>query len=200
MSWITCFGRHWNRQLTDWWSSEVLVADINRRRVDLSEQAGVYVLHDAALTPVYVGQAGRGQPGLGNRLRQHCSDQLWGAWHYYSWFGIHPMTVDQAVDRSDRVWQADKVTLLDETEAILIYFLAPRMNRKAGTFENAVEYQQWFHDGMGQFSPFPVYERLKEIETRMDRLEAASRDATTRAEPDTEAEIPGTSGQPQDDA
>lgn len=55
---------------------------------DFRSQRGIYVLYDD-YGPYYVGLTRVGT--LGNRLKQHRSDQHRGAWDRFSWFGFAPV-------------------------------------------------------------------------------------------------------------
>src|SRR5690606_23098737 len=87
MGLINAFGMYWQRNAVSWKNRPVLLGyqQSGSRRVDFSEQGGVYLLHDATRV-VYVGQAG--DMRLGARLLEHTRDRLNGRWDRFSWFGV----------------------------------------------------------------------------------------------------------------
>ena len=164
---ITHYGRLWNRELTDWATVKAtgrLPGRANDAEFDVFSLRGIYLLHDHTLQPVYIGQAGSGQRGLGPRLLEHGSDHLWGSWHYYSWFAVAPWKKDEE--------PGEISVLLNEFEDLFIYLLAPRLNRKKGTAEGVTELFQIFRNGEGLFNPFRVYSDIESLSDRIGQLEA----------------------------
>lgn len=163
---ITHYGRHWNRQLTDWQSvkaTQHLLGQTETGPFDVFASRGVYLLHDYTMQPVYVGQAGGRARPMGPRFLEHCSDHLWGSWHFYSWFAVGASKQDEDVSLG---------TMLNELEDLFIYLLIPRLNRKKGITEGAVEVAQTFRNNEGVFSPFPIYSEMASLSKRLEQLES----------------------------
>jgi hypothetical protein len=141
------YGLFWRRSLIAHdgpWprSGELLGVGVKQKRrgkVDFSRQRGIYALYDDNFRLIYVGQAGKGERRLYNRLRSHSLNNLAERWSRFSWFGILPVAEDP-VTRSlslveDHTPAAPtKEVILDHMEAILIMAGEPIRNSKGGIF------------------------------------------------------------------
>lgn len=117
--------------------------------VDFREQIGVYALYDKNEQIIYIGQAGKGQNGLFNRLKQHQTDRLWNRWEYFSWVGFYPVS-DEIGDNgahklvisepNDQISDYRFSDALKEVEAVLIELVEPKLNRK-GSFLGSRKYE-----------------------------------------------------------
>lgn len=106
--------------------------------VDFREQRGVYVLY-ADYDLVYVGQVGRGNDRLLNRIKKHRTDSLSGRWNQFSWFGItRVLNTGRLAEDAINV-NTENAQVLDHIEAILIHAAEPKQNRQGGRFGEKVE-------------------------------------------------------------
>ncbi|MCV9960399.1 GIY-YIG nuclease family protein [Pararhizobium sp. BT-229] len=114
-----------------------------RGKVDFSRQRGIYALYDDNFRLIYVGQAGRGDRRLYNRLRSHSINNLAERWSRFSWFGILPVHEDPASKALKLVDDHEptaptRETVLNHMEAILIMAGEPIRNAKGGVFGKEV--------------------------------------------------------------
>jgi len=126
---IEAFGYYWGRDWVRWQTSPRLYGrqDPRANRVDLADQQGVYLLHDARGT-IYVGQTA--SLGLGRRIARHHFGRLASRWKWFSWFGLRP--VDNRGNLGDPAATTTTAQLIDLMEALLIETIEPRQNRQAG--------------------------------------------------------------------
>lgn len=112
--------------------------------VEFRYQKGVYVLYDSNYRIVYVGQAGRKNQCLFDRLKQHRKDALAERWSMFSWFGTRPVVEvdDDKYALGDQQLTTDIPSVLNHIEAILIASCEPPLNRQGGRFGNAEQYLQ----------------------------------------------------------
>jgi hypothetical protein len=137
---INAFGMYWNRDKVLWQSTPRILGQQQpgSKPVDFYDQVGVYLLHDAR-SVVYVGRAT--DQSIGKRLVQHTKDRLNGRWNRFSWFGVHRVGENGAL----QVLSAPNLTmesLVVTMEALLIEALEPPQNRKKGDEFRAIEYLQ----------------------------------------------------------
>ena len=138
---------------------------------DFREQIGVYVLYDATMRIIYVGQAGRGQANLFKRLTQHEDDHLAGRWTHFSWIGFRDVNKDgklsdrQSVDSTVSGFTYSEA--LDEIEGVLIELIEPTLNRQSGKLRHATEYHQ---EHLDYVTLEMVREQLTEIEKALKSL------------------------------
>lgn len=112
--------------------------------VEFRHQKGVYVLYDPNFRIVYVGQAGKQNQCLFDRLKQHRRDALAERWSMFSWFGTRPVVEknDGTFELGDQVVKTDLPAVLNHIEAILIASCEPPLNRQGGRFGDAEQYLQ----------------------------------------------------------
>jgi hypothetical protein len=119
----------------------------------MNQQAGVYVLQTSDRKIVYIGQSGRGESKLGDRLWSHTRNDNRGRWTHFSWFGLDEpfvskkSTIGPAVSgepqTSDNTAERDVKFALNELEAILITVVEPPLNKRGGDWLDAKQYLQW---------------------------------------------------------
>ena len=182
MSLIKCYGVFWERETIE----EVDEGAPNQLRgylrrsdeesIDFSAQAGVYVLYDGTtindLEVVYVGQAGRGQRNLWQRLRDHFHDRHWNRWTHFSWFGLYPIEGGEVQILDDLDSMTTPVTL-DMVEAILITLFEPKLNLQRGRWRDAVEVYQWrweWDDDYEETDLDDINESLQMLQKRVKKL------------------------------
>ena len=131
------FGRLWERKYTNYGGpgarGHLCGYVTGNRKADFREQIGIYVLSDKDLAPIYIGQAGRGQRRLLNRLNQHETDHLWNRWEYFSWFGFRRVNQSGSLSAHDdvsKIFRARGELLLNEIEGALITALEPKLNKQ----------------------------------------------------------------------
>jgi hypothetical protein len=144
---IQNYGLFWRREKVSWGAqgrgrNGTLLGRYARHlrdaAVDFREQQGVYVLFDDSFKVVYVGQAGRGEQRLFNRLRNHKSDHLAERWSRFSWFGLLPV-VNGVLNLEHAIPEQPVVGVLNHIEAILIAAAEPPLNLQRGRFGNEVQ-------------------------------------------------------------
>lgn len=140
MGLINAFGMYWARNMVDW-DSKLRIYGMQQGsdvRVDFSDQAGVYLLHDGSRT-IYVGRAGEGR--LGSRLLSHTRNRLTSRWDRFSWFGVRGVKSDGGLSAiPNKLISID--TLISTMEALLIEGLEPPQNRQRGEGFGATEFIQ----------------------------------------------------------
>jgi len=111
-----------------------------RGEVNFWPQTGIYALY-ADYRLVYVGQAGLSdQSCLGNRLKQHLTDDLAGRWDMFSWFGLQKIkSTDNKVRARAQVNLSSRSHLANVLEGIVIEVAEPPMNNQQGRFGKNVE-------------------------------------------------------------
>lgn len=149
---IKNFGFMWERDNVDWGARSrgaraKLVGRMVKklgRKVDFSDQMGIYVLYDRFEQPVQIGQS----KNILKRLRQHRRDHLRNRWSYFSWFGFFSVGANDTLLVKDSGPELKRtLTLgesLNELEAILIQVLEPRLNRRGSNWSETEEYLQVF--------------------------------------------------------
>ena len=152
---IKNFGHYWSRDLIEWGGrgrgNQGHLKGIKRRSstepdTDFRNQIGIYVLYGKNREIVYAGQAGRGNYRLFNRLKDHSGGSMRDRWTNFSWFGF--LDVDdngglvEAEDPSAAV-QGSHTAALNETEAVLLQVLEPRLNKQGPRWNGVTEYYQY---------------------------------------------------------
>lgn len=135
---VTSFGMFWRRQSFLWQATPKLlgVQQKGAATVDVSKQAGIYMLYDGREV-IYVGRA---ISSLGKRLYERTYDRLASRWDRFSWFGLLPIADNGTIGNLPEAFEGSK--LIPALEAILIEALEPRQNRKRGDDLSAVEFMQ----------------------------------------------------------
>lgn len=106
--------------------------------VDFREQSGIYALY-ADYELVYLGQTGRGNQRLFNRLGQHRKDDLANRWNMFSWFGTRSVLESGKLKAEKDGAHSTHQETLNHMEAILIHVAEPRLNRQGGKWGVGVE-------------------------------------------------------------
>ena len=132
------YGLYWDRMFVDWKKKQVCGKLAKRKdMVNFWKQRGIYVLYSKENVPIYFGQAGIGNNTLGDRLKQHTSDDWEEMWDKFSWFGfckVKKGSNDLAkMAASQQISTVLEVNLL---EAILITILPTAiMNKQDGKWK-----------------------------------------------------------------
>ncbi|MCX7689095.1 MAG: GIY-YIG nuclease family protein [Fimbriimonadales bacterium] len=147
---IQCYGLHWHINRVNWGRQnnpgELLgyTAGAVGHLIDFRDQIGVYALY-ADYDLVYVGQTGRGNQRLLNRLRFHRHGVLAERWNRFSWFGILGVN-ENTHELQDLDELGNQALLLPDVlntlEAIVIAVAEPRLNRQGGRWGRANQYFQ----------------------------------------------------------
>ncbi len=148
---IKSIGYMWHRKYVDWNASgKALIGypehDSNGEPEDFTYQAGIYVLYNPQVEPIYIGQAGSGEnTGLFHRLKTHVNDDyLFCLWERFTWFGFYS-TSDLKKDDVDK-WKFEFTTdvndLMNAVEAMLILSTRPRDNYSRGNLDGVEWYYQ----------------------------------------------------------
>ena len=178
---IKNFGQFWERNSIQWGRPGPtqrghLKGYLRARgpKVDFRDQIGVYVLYDAGLAPVYVGQAGNGNKRLLARLNDHETDHLWNRWQHFSWFGFRGVnSTNHALTDKDKITKTFKEkgsSLIDQLEGILIAAMEPKLNKQGAKWSGADEYFQHIDDEMERPTPQYLATRLETVEDKIDKL------------------------------
>ena len=135
---IMAFGMFWERDLVSWTGRPTILGaqQPGAESVDMSEQTGVYLLHDFRDT-VYVGRA---ESTLGARHYAHTRDRLKTRWNRFSWFGFRPIRENGTLGSGLAAYDQREVVIA--MEALLIEALEPPQNRKGGDGFQGIEYIQ----------------------------------------------------------
>jgi hypothetical protein len=136
--------------------------------VNFWPQTGIYALY-ADYHLVYVGQAGLSDVScLGDRLKQHLTDDLAGRWDAFSWFGLQRInTTTNEVGARASFNLSSRSHLANVLEGIIIEVAEPPMNKQRGRFGKNVELYIQFDDSIE-----PAAEVQDRILSAMDELNA----------------------------
>ncbi len=158
---INALGMYWSKEKVIWSSVPHLYGQqtASDEVVDLSDQRGVYLLHDRN-SVVYVGRTT--DQGIGTRLRQHTFDRLNGRWDRFSWFGIYPIAADGSLVKDAKAYGASM--LIATMEALLIEAVEPAQNRRRGDDFRAVEFLQAIDPEIERNN---VLQMMREFERRL---------------------------------
>lgn len=108
--------------------------------VDFSNQIGIYVLHQGDRN-VYVGRSGKGKkPTIKSRLTHHVKHKS-RKWDSFSWFGFKRVNSSGALAKTI-MKKIDSHDELIDIEAILIYFLDTKLNKRAGDHRKMLQFHQ----------------------------------------------------------
>ncbi len=130
---IQTAGYMWSRWHVDWTQRKLVGTpeEGKGKEVDFAYQSGIYGLFNANQECVYVGQVGKGDRRLYDRLKDHAiEDELFCLWERFTWFGVYSPSQLMRKEFPDRI--AEAVTLsetLNTIETICIYLALPRFNR-----------------------------------------------------------------------
>ena len=147
---VAAYGLFWERDKVDWGVQSIWGYDVDPdRRIDFSNQQGVYLLHNWQ-SVVYVGKTAAQKKGLFQRLSEHHRKHTWSRkWERFSWFGIRRVdeVSGEMVDVTDDA-SPEVVTAL--MEAVLIEALGPSFNEQRGRYMGTL-YRQF--DPRQAFNP-----------------------------------------------
>ena len=116
------------------------------------DHLGIYVLYNEDREVVYLGQTGSGEQRLFQRLRAHSRGPMRDRWENFSWFGFLKVNKNNELKKPKRgnndAELSDAVSgsyrdALDESEAVLLQILEPRLNKQGPRWKDAVEYFQF---------------------------------------------------------
>ncbi len=141
---IKNIGYLWHRKYVNWQSGRDLIGNPDGfpgTSVNFADQAGIYVLYDRNLQPIYIGQAGKGNSkGLYDRLKDHTEDYLFCAWERFSWYGFYSRKVLEDVRtgkldafNAEYEIETNAEELVNVMESILIRICRPSFNMASGT-------------------------------------------------------------------
>ncbi len=144
---IKAAGYLWHRKHVDWGRGRRLMGwpeEGKGDEVNFADQSGIYGLYDANHQCIYIGQAGRGDSGLYDRLKSHAiEDHLFCFWERFTWFGFYSPTQLRDGKYDDPVAAAVMLTeALDTIESIGIYLALPRFNRR---YESGFDGVTWYY-------------------------------------------------------
>ena len=175
---IKNYGLLWNRNYIHFgWAGVSGHLNGTRRGAkitDFREQSGVYVLYDKDFTPVYVGQAGRGNANLFSRLKQHNRDHLWNRWSYFSWFGLCKANKNGTLSRSEdsnRKIGGTIANALNDIEGALILAMEPKLNKQGPKFKGVLEFNQVIDEDIEEIDLYDVVENQETINDRLEDIE-----------------------------
>jgi hypothetical protein len=157
---ISSFGLFWRRDDVIWTRDDLndddefegpfkflMVGKIGEKKpklrmCDFRFQQGIYILYDE-YGPVYVGLAGRRKNGeaLGQRLKEHLTDDHGHTWSRFSWFGFDPVQDTQtenicevSTSLTTVIEQSTAVSsTIRDTEALIMHIIMPQNNRSSIT-------------------------------------------------------------------
>ena len=117
---------------------------------DFRHQSGVYLLQDDQRNIKYVGQAGKGNRSLFDRLKDHHRGNRYDRWSHFSWFGLlQPVLNDEKFTVKDVKPDSTQLTvkaMLNQFEGILIQTLEPPLNAQGASWGNTERYYQYISD------------------------------------------------------
>lgn len=167
---IHSYGLFWKRGLVYWGTQGqvgTLLGKFAKGKTyvtDFRDQSGIYCLYDDNFQMVYVGQAGRGNASLFDRLNQHRHDHLSERWSRFTWFGTTALEDINGDDKwvlksNESSVDTDTASILNHIEAILIHASEPPLNRQGGRFGDSEQYLQVQDDRM----PSTVEQMIREM-------------------------------------
>jgi len=104
--------------------------------INFWKQSGIYALYNN-YNLVYVGQTRKSR--LGQRLKDHLSDDLAGRWNMFSWFGFQKVKANGELSIEAKIKITHPDHLKDILEGIVIAVAEPLMNGQQGRFGPNVE-------------------------------------------------------------
>jgi hypothetical protein len=151
--------------------------------VNFREQIGVYILYDHGMKPVYVGQAGRGNARLFDRLKSHSRGRLRQRWKFFSWFGL--LTINKSGrlsgwDKAEKRVQSTVGNSLNEIEGVLIAAVEPPFNKQGSRFMTSEGFQQEDDERLQIATPEQIFESQGDLHKKIDNAVAKKLDRTLR--------------------
>lgn len=154
---IKNIGYMWHRKYVNWQKGRELIGTpdgFQGGNINFADQAGIYVLLDRNLQPVYIGQSGKGSLiGLYDRLKDHTVNDNFCAWERFSWYGFYSKEAlqsswkgdDKGFDKEYKI-STDVNELMNVIESILIRTCRPSFNRSWGclTSDNSDGIIEWY--------------------------------------------------------
>ena len=172
---IKNYGRFWRRDGIDFgraghFGNLLAVGERHRGGGDFRQQIAIYVLYDASLSPLYIGQTGAKKSRLLARLSTHSRDpHILSRWEFFSWFGFLDVAPNSTLIEVGADSKVNRIQALNQLEALLILNLEPKLNRQRGVWESAEEF---FQIPVRDDSP-----KTEFILRRLDQIERMIRDA-----------------------
>ncbi len=184
MASITSFGLFWRRDDVIWTRDKLsnddelegpfkflMIGKIGEKKpklrmCDFRFQQGIYILYHE-YGPVYVGLASRRNNGdaLGQRLKEHTTDDHRDTWSRFSWFGFDPVqdgssdVVCRVNTSEENVIEEDTAisSTIRDTEALIMHIIMPQNNRSSITrFKTG---REWFQAQRYEISKYQGYLR-----------------------------------------
>ena len=144
-------------------------------KADFREQSGVYVLYDKDMKPNYVGQAGRGNSNLFNRLKHHERDHLKNRWTYFSWFGLCKVNKNGSLsnaDNPDRKISGKMVSALNDIEGVLINILEPKLNKQGAKWKDVQQFYQYIDPVVEETTLNNILKMQEQLDTQIRGLKS----------------------------
>lgn len=151
--------------------------------VDFWKQTGIYALY-ADYHLIYVGQGGLSDKScLGNRLKQHLTDDLAGRWDMFSWFGLQVVRIsDNKVGIRTKLSVSSRTHLANVLEGIIIEVAEPPMNSQGARFGRMVERYIQVDDSIDPSAETETTIRrdIRDLDEKMDRIKSQLKRAIKR--------------------
>lgn len=169
---IKNIGYMWQRKYVNWQSGRELMGYPEIRKgegVNFADQAGIYMLYDRNLQCVYVGQVGKKDKGLFDRLKDHTEDHLFCVWERFSWFGFYTKKALEKGTSKAFTEEYEIITNVDELmnviESFIIRSCRPSFNQSWGCLfnENSDEYIEWYYQEAEWEEQAEEFKRLQKI-------------------------------------
>jgi hypothetical protein len=151
---IRNFGYFWRRDEVEWTPGSGTRFELLGRRgvnrpglrvADFRDQRGLYVLY-GNYGPYYVGLAR--QQGIGDRLKDHTSDQHGDGWDRFCWFGFRRVLSSRderglwKLANASQLAMGDMNSIIGDMEALLIKALGCPSNVANMNFPRGEEWRQ----------------------------------------------------------
>jgi len=141
-----------------------------RKEADFRTQAGVYILYDKDLIPIYVGQAGKGKKTLFDRLKNHTNNHLWNRWEYFSWFGLCKANKDGSLaqdDNPERKISGIASQALNDIEGVLILGIEPKLNKQGPNFKGVELWWQSIDPRLEEITNYQLREEIINLKNQI---------------------------------
>ncbi|MBI5425213.1 MAG: hypothetical protein HZA32_14135 [Opitutae bacterium] len=178
---IKNYGRLWKRSAVEWRGGRLRrgallgIGEKNKSGGDFRDQIAIYILHDAAFVPIYVGQTGSKEARLFDRLAAHNRNPKMGQWDFFSWFGFREMDQNGFLVAHTESTALSRAQALDEIESLLILLLEPKRNRQTGRWKSVEEFFQMASKEAWGYSNNDIHKRLVRIEELLQKKGRTSR-------------------------